>query len=189
MRRPPSASRERPSGLPGTNHSGGSGDSTEKRATSSWAAPSCLPCSGFVQLELSSSSSRVSHGVHGASTDKRATRTMTNSILRSVCNGFAVVALLLAPSVCPSNALRAQTQLQRRAASVERPQVGAGADPNAASTTTSQTAAAIDRDLAEVTIPRLESMYSSHKYTVTQVTRWYLDRIALRRRLQSFIAH
>ena len=44
--------------------------------------------------------------------------------------------------------------------------------------TTSQTAAAIDRDLAEVTIPRLESMYRSHKYTVTQVTRWYLDRIA-----------
>jgi amidase len=37
---------------------------------------------------------------------------------------------------------------------------------------------AIETDLNEVTIPRLESLYSSHKYTVTQVTRWYLDRIA-----------
>src|ERR1051325_8571356 len=38
--------------------------------------------------------------------------------------------------------------------------------------------AALDRDLMEVTIPRLESMYAAHKYTVTDVTRWYLDRIA-----------
>ena len=103
---------------------------------------------------------------------------MTNSILRGVCNGFAVVAFLLAPSLHPSNALRAQTQLPRHEAAVERPLVDAGVDPNAATQTTSQTAAAIDRDLAEVTIPLLESMYSSHKYTVTQVTRWYLDRIA-----------
>jgi Asp-tRNA(Asn)/Glu-tRNA(Gln) amidotransferase A subunit family amidase len=41
-----------------------------------------------------------------------------------------------------------------------------------------QTTAALDRDLLEITIPRLEDFYSSHKYTVTQVTRWYLDRIA-----------
>ncbi len=103
---------------------------------------------------------------------------MTIPILRSACNGFAVVAVLLAPSVCPSNALQAQTQRQRQAAPVERPLVDAGADPSAASKTSSQTAAAIDRDLAEVTIPGLESMYRSHKYSVTQVTRWYLDRIA-----------
>ncbi len=37
---------------------------------------------------------------------------------------------------------------------------------------------AIDRDLLEVTIPRLEEMYRSHKYTVTQVVQWYLARIA-----------
>jgi amidase len=37
---------------------------------------------------------------------------------------------------------------------------------------------AIDRDLLEVTIPRLEEMYRSHKYTVTQVVQWYLSRIA-----------
>ena len=29
--------------------------------------------------------------------------------------------------------------------------------------------AAMDRDLLEVTIPRLEQMYRAHKYTVTQV--------------------
>jgi amidase len=37
---------------------------------------------------------------------------------------------------------------------------------------------AISRDLLEVTIPELEQMYSSHKYTVTQVVQWYLARIA-----------
>lgn len=42
-----------------------------------------------------------------------------------------------------------------------------------------QTAVApLDRDLMEVTIPQLESMYAAHTYTVTDVTRWYLDRIA-----------
>lgn len=39
-------------------------------------------------------------------------------------------------------------------------------------------AQANDRDLLEVTIPRLESLYASHKYTVTKVVEWYLDRIA-----------
>jgi amidase len=41
---------------------------------------------------------------------------------------------------------------------------------------TSQTA--IDRDLMEVTIPRLEELYRAHKYTVTDVVGWYLARIA-----------
>jgi amidase len=36
----------------------------------------------------------------------------------------------------------------------------------------------MSRDLLEVTIPKLEDMYSSHKYTVTQVVQWYLARIA-----------
>jgi Asp-tRNA(Asn)/Glu-tRNA(Gln) amidotransferase A subunit family amidase len=34
----------------------------------------------------------------------------------------------------------------------------------------------MDRDLLEVTIPQLEQLYRSHKYTVTEVVRWYLAR-------------
>jgi len=49
-------------------------------------------------------------------------------------------------------------------------------------TVTAQTGAsrqaAMDRDLLEVTIPKLEKMYAAHKYTVTQVVEWYLARIA-----------
>ena len=37
--------------------------------------------------------------------------------------------------------------------------------------------AAMDRDLLEVTVPQLEQLYRSHKYTVTQVVRWYMARI------------
>src|ERR1700727_739982 len=37
---------------------------------------------------------------------------------------------------------------------------------------------AMDRDLMEVTVPQLEEFYRSHKYTVTQVVRWHLARIA-----------
>jgi amidase len=36
---------------------------------------------------------------------------------------------------------------------------------------------AMDRDLLEVTIPQLEQLYGSHKYTVTEVVRWYMARI------------
>jgi amidase len=35
----------------------------------------------------------------------------------------------------------------------------------------------MDRDLMEVTVPRLEQLYGQHKYTVTQVVNWYLARI------------
>jgi amidase len=72
-------------------------------------------------------------------------------MFRKAGRWFVVVALLLAASVCPSNAQQARTS--------------------------SQIATAIDRDLSEVTIPSLESIYRSHRYTVTQVTQWYLDRI------------
>ena len=37
---------------------------------------------------------------------------------------------------------------------------------------------AMDRDLLEVTIPQLEEMYRSHKYTVTEVVHWYMARIS-----------
>jgi Asp-tRNA(Asn)/Glu-tRNA(Gln) amidotransferase A subunit family amidase len=36
---------------------------------------------------------------------------------------------------------------------------------------------AIDRDLMDVTVPRLRQLYADKKYTVTQVVRWHLDRI------------
>jgi amidase len=37
---------------------------------------------------------------------------------------------------------------------------------------------AMDHDLLEVTIPQLEAMYRSQRYTVTEVVRWYMARIA-----------
>jgi amidase len=37
---------------------------------------------------------------------------------------------------------------------------------------------AMDRDLMEVTVPQLQEFYRSHKYTVTEVVRWHLARIA-----------
>jgi amidase len=45
-------------------------------------------------------------------------------------------------------------------------------------TCTSVAAQTIDRDLLEVTIPRLQAMYVAHRYTVTQVVEWYIARIA-----------
>jgi len=44
-------------------------------------------------------------------------------------------------------------------------------------TTTSAFQEAMDRDLLEITIPRLEQLYRSHKYTVTEVVRWHFARI------------
>ena len=35
---------------------------------------------------------------------------------------------------------------------------------------------AIDRDLMEVTVLQLEQFYAAHKYTVTEVVRWYMAR-------------
>lgn len=37
---------------------------------------------------------------------------------------------------------------------------------------------AMDRDLMDVTVDRLHQLYRDHRYTVTQVVRWHLDRIA-----------
>ena len=46
-------------------------------------------------------------------------------------------------------------------------------EPNATSALTP----AIDRDLMDVTVPRLRELYANKTYTVTQVVRWHLDRI------------
>jgi Asp-tRNA(Asn)/Glu-tRNA(Gln) amidotransferase A subunit family amidase len=37
---------------------------------------------------------------------------------------------------------------------------------------------AIDRDLTDVTVDHLHQLYRKHRYTVTQVVQWHLDRIA-----------
>ena len=46
-----------------------------------------------------------------------------------------------------------------------------GALPSFAQTTQ------MDRDLMEATIPRLEQLYAAHRYTVTEVVKWYAARI------------
>jgi amidase len=38
-------------------------------------------------------------------------------------------------------------------------------------------AADMDRDLLEITVPQLQRLYAEHKYTVTQVVEWHLRRI------------
>jgi amidase len=38
-------------------------------------------------------------------------------------------------------------------------------------------AASVDRDLLDVTVPRLHAFYAARTYTVTQVVQWHLDRI------------
>src|ERR1043166_8090870 len=48
---------------------------------------------------------------------------------------------------------------------------------------------AMDRDLLEVTIPKLRALYESRKYSATQVTRWYLDRIARYDRVYRAVLH
>lgn len=35
----------------------------------------------------------------------------------------------------------------------------------------------LDRDLLEVTVPRLQALYAQHRYTVTEVVQWHLARI------------
>ncbi len=55
------------------------------------------------------------------------------------------------------------------------------ADPGASSTAGSAASATpirqIDRDLLDVTVPRLQQLYADRTYTVTQVVQWHLDRI------------
>jgi amidase len=48
--------------------------------------------------------------------------------------------------------------------------------PSAATATRSRSRKT-DRDLLEITIPKLEELYRTQQYTVTEVVRWYLERI------------
>ena len=58
------------------------------------------------------------------------------------------------------------------------PVAGGTQQPSAAVLARHSTDAQMDRDLMEISVPALERLYGKHRYTVTQVTRWYLDRIA-----------
>src|SRR5262245_29864255 len=55
--------------------------------------------------------------------------------------------------------------------------VALGQSSSSARSQLSQSQARMDKDLLEITIPQLQELYSKRKYTVTQVTKWYLARI------------
>jgi aspartyl-tRNA(Asn)/glutamyl-tRNA(Gln) amidotransferase subunit A len=46
------------------------------------------------------------------------------------------------------------------------------------SQTSEQSRLKMDHDLLEISVDQLHALYKTHRYTVTQVTAWYLDRIA-----------
>jgi amidase len=66
-------------------------------------------------------------------------------------------------------------QAQKAAAFQAEPPV---ALPGGMPVLTAEEQARMDRDLMEIDIPRLQAMYARHLYTVEQVTRWYMGRIA-----------
>lgn len=74
-----------------------------------------------------------------------------------------LTAVLAAPALYPAR-LFAQTT--------------AAHTPKRPATAHTQRESQMDRDLLEVTIPQLQQMYRTHRYTVTQVVQWYLARIA-----------
>lgn len=49
--------------------------------------------------------------------------------------------------------------------------------PAFAQTSANPMQASMDRDLMEVTVDRLHQLYREHRYTVTQVVQWHLERI------------
>ena len=54
---------------------------------------------------------------------------------------------------------------------------GLAAIASASAQTNAPAAPQMDRDLIEATVPGLQRLYAEHKYTVTQVVKWYLARI------------
>ena len=55
--------------------------------------------------------------------------------------------------------------------------VACGTTPDSRLAGAAPSARAIDHDLLDVTVPQLQRLYADHKYTVTQVVQWHLDRI------------
>jgi Asp-tRNA(Asn)/Glu-tRNA(Gln) amidotransferase A subunit family amidase len=55
--------------------------------------------------------------------------------------------------------------------------VGAVACQDSGDTRAAESTPAMDRDLLDVTVPRLRQLYADKKYTVSQVVKWHLDRI------------
>lgn len=76
----------------------------------------------------------------------------------------ALVMSLLAIFVLPTLAQRASTDSHKIVSSH-------------AATTTRSRSRKIDQDLTEITIPKLEDLYRTHQYTVTEVVRWHIARI------------
>ena len=92
--------------------------------------------------------------------------------------GYALVLLsTLGPSTFGQGCLQAQTHTSAGQAKTSA---------KAAQTQREQTQrdqaqmdrAQMDRDLMEITIPQLQAMYRSRRYTVTEVVEWYMARIA-----------
>ena len=79
-------------------------------------------------------------------------------------------------------ATAAAIPLLPRVSAAERSAVGPFTVP-------ARTQNAMDRDLREVTIPRLQALYETRQYTATQVTQWYLDRIARYDRVYRALLH
>ena len=92
-------------------------------------------------------------------------------VLRSAMK--KVVAVLVAVGGCSLRAMAQETALPK-AFPIALPAIGLAGGP----VLPAKQQAAMDRDLMEVTIPRLEAMYARHRYTVEQVTRWYFGRMA-----------
>ena len=82
--------------------------------------------------------------------------------LRVVCLGVVLMAM---------GTMRAQTGVPSQA----EPPVGL---PKNLPVLPAEQQARMDRDLMEIDILRLQALYARHTYTVEQVTRWYMGRIA-----------
>ena len=82
--------------------------------------------------------------------------------LRVVCLGVVLMAM---------GTMRAQTGVPSQA----EPPVGL---PKNLPVLPAELQARMDRDLMEIDILRLQALYARHTYTVEQVTRWYMGRIA-----------
>jgi amidase len=85
--------------------------------------------------------------------------------------GCVSVLLTMGVVLLPENPLRAQLILPNQSDPPVALPTGLPVLPAAEQ-------ARMDRDLMEIDVPQLQALYARHKYTVEQVTRWYIGRIA-----------
>jgi amidase len=88
------------------------------------------------------------------------TRNMTRKMRRNVARGSLFLSAFVVMALA-----RPVAKAERRS-STDHPRLGGSLPSN------------MDRDLLEVSIPRLQQLYASHKYTVAQVVQWHLARMA-----------